>query len=135
MALLYRRVSTDEQAREGLSLEAQEADTRACAARHGWQIGGEYRDVLSGARPDRPGYQRLLAEAARLRGTAMAVVVVTSRLDRFGRSVLERARCAEELRALGVPSIRSTRAAPCPIWWPTCWPPWPRRSGTGWPSA
>jgi site-specific DNA recombinase len=103
VALLYRRVSSDDQAREGLSLGAQAGATRRYAAQRGWAIAREYEDVLTGMRPDRPGYQALLGEARRLRRTGQAVAVVVARLDRVGRAVLERARCAEELRKLGVP--------------------------------
>lgn len=102
-ALLYRRVSSEEQAREGLSLDAQRERTRQYALRRGWAIGGEYEDVLAGTRDDRPQYQALLAEARHLRQESKTVVVVVQWLDRFGRSVFERARCAEELRGLGVP--------------------------------
>jgi site-specific DNA recombinase len=102
IALLYTRVSTDEQARDGVSLGAQLADCRAYAARPGWVLGPEFQDVLSGTRDDRPQYQALLAEAKRLRAAGQAVAVVVWRLDRLGRRVLERVRCREELKALGV---------------------------------
>ena len=108
MALLYRRVSSEEQAREGVSLEAQLAETRRYAGRKGWFIGGEFFDVLSGTRPDRSQYVAMLAEARRLAESGRTTAIVVARLDRFGRSVLERARCAEEFRALGVP-IHSAR--------------------------
>ncbi len=102
-ALLYCRVSTEEQAREGLSLEAQRARTRRYAFQRGWVIGAEYADVLSGTRADRPQYRALLAGARALRSQARPVAVVVQWLDRFGRSVFERARCADELRSLRVP--------------------------------
>jgi site-specific DNA recombinase len=106
VALLYRRVSSDDQAREGLSLDTQRARTRRYAARLRWAIGGEYEDVLAGTRDDRPGYRALLAEARRLRRNGRPVTIVVQWLDRLGRSVYERARCADELRALSV-SIHS----------------------------
>ena len=56
IALLYRRVSTDEQANEGLSMVAQQHQTRAYAAARRWTVSGEFADVLSGMRDDRPGY-------------------------------------------------------------------------------
>lgn len=102
-ALLYTRVSSDEQAREGLSLPAQLADVRRYAANLGWTLGSEYQDVLSGKRDDRPQYQALLTEVQRLRAEGKDVAVVVKWLDRFGRSVLERARSAKELRQAGVP--------------------------------
>src|SRR5262249_51243741 len=88
-ALLYRRMSSEEQAPEGLSREAQLATLRRSAATKEWIIGGEWQDVLSGNRADRPGYLSMLEEARRLRATGHEVVVVVKWLDRFGRSMLE----------------------------------------------
>ena len=63
-ALIYTRVSTEDQAREGVSLDAQLAECRRYAAQQpGWVLGTEYQDVLSGKRDHRPQYQALLAEA------------------------------------------------------------------------
>jgi site-specific DNA recombinase len=107
-ALIYTRVSKDEQAREGISLDAQLADCRRYAAQHSWVLDGEYQDVLSGTRDDRPQYQALLAEVRRLRAQGSAVTVVVAKLDRFGRRLLERVRCREELKGLGVP-VHSVR--------------------------
>ena len=103
-ALIYTRVSSDEQAREGISLDAQLAECRRYAARPGWVIGGERQDVLSGTRDDRREYQALLPDIRGLRAEGRAVVVVVAALDRFGRKLLERVRCREELKALGVPT-------------------------------
>src|SRR5215212_3274448 len=102
-ALVYTRVSSEEQAREGVSLDAQLTECRRYAAQHGWILGAEFQDVLSGKRDDRPAYQALLAEVRRLRAEGQAVVVVVFRLDRLGRRILERVRCREELKSLGVP--------------------------------
>src|SRR5687767_9998018 len=87
-ALIYTRVSSDEQAREGVSLDAQLAEGRRYAAHSAWVIGGEYQDVLSGTRDDRREYQGLLAEARRLRAEGRTVAVVVAALDRFGRNLL-----------------------------------------------
>src|SRR3954466_9633840 len=92
-ALVYTRVSSDEQAREGVSLDAQLRECRQYAARQGWILGMEYQDVMSGTRDDRPRYQALLAEARRMRGEGQPVAVVVAALDRFGRKLLERVRC------------------------------------------
>jgi site-specific DNA recombinase len=102
IALAYTRVSTEDQAREGVSLDAQLADCRKYAANHGWSLGTEYQDILSGKRDDRPAYQRLLVDIRALRGQGTSLVVVVARLDRFGRRLLERVRSREELKALGV---------------------------------
>jgi DNA invertase Pin-like site-specific DNA recombinase len=108
MALTYTRVSSEEQARDGVSLDAQLAECRRYAAQHGWVLGPEFQDVLSGRRDDRPAYLALLAEARRLRAGGQPVVVVVFRLDRLGRRILERVRCREELKGLGVP-VHSVR--------------------------
>lgn len=101
-ALLYTRVSGAEHQKEGLSLEAQTRATRGYAAiQTGWVIGGEYRDILSGARDDRPQYQAMLAEARRLHGVGNRAVVVVTRLDRLGRHLLEQVRAREELQRMG----------------------------------
>jgi site-specific DNA recombinase len=107
-ALIYTRVSSEEQAREGVSLDAQLMESRRYAAQHGWMLGSEFQDVLSGKRDDRPAYQALLAEARRLRAEGRPTVVLVFRLDRLGRRILERVRCREELKALGVP-VHSVR--------------------------
>ena len=107
-ALIYTRVSSEEQAREGVSLDAQLTECRRYAAQHGWVLGPEFQDVLSGKRDDRPAYQALLAEVRRLRAEGQSVVVVVFRLDRLGRRILERVRCREELKSLGVP-VHSVR--------------------------
>jgi DNA invertase Pin-like site-specific DNA recombinase len=101
-ALIYTRVSGDEQEREGLSLPAQLAGCRRYVQAHGWIIGGELQDVMSGKRDDRPQYRALLAEVRRLRADGQNVVVVVKWLHRFGRRVAERVRCWEELAELGV---------------------------------
>ena len=64
-ALTYTRVSTEDQQREGVSLDAQLTACRRYAAGHGWLLGPEFQDVLSGRRDDRPAYQALLAEVRR----------------------------------------------------------------------
>ena len=53
-ALIYTRVSTDEQATAGYSLDAQLSEARRYAARQQWVIGQEFQDILSGKRDDRP---------------------------------------------------------------------------------
>jgi DNA invertase Pin-like site-specific DNA recombinase len=107
-ALVYTRVSSEEQAREGVSLDAQLTECRRYAAQSGWMLGPEFQDVLSGKRDDRPAYQALLTEVRQLRAGGQPVVVVVFRLDRLGRRILERVRCREELKALGVP-VHSVR--------------------------
>ena len=44
------------------SLDAQLTACRRYAAERGWIVKGEYQDVLSGKRDDRPQYQQLLTD-------------------------------------------------------------------------
>lgn len=80
----YRRVSTDEQAEYGFSLEAQEAQIREYAARRGWQVAEIYTDAgLSGTLDQRPALNRLLADAA----AGRFQVVVVHAIDRLYRNL------------------------------------------------
>jgi len=81
-AIGYIRVSTDEQAREGVSLAAQEARIRAYAVAKDLNLVEVVRDEgLSGKGLDRPGVQRLIAACQA--GDVGAVIVV--KLDRLTR--------------------------------------------------
>jgi site-specific DNA recombinase len=101
-ALLYRRVSGAEHQKDGLSMPAQEAALRAYAASQpGWLIGGEYHDIMSGKRADRPGYVALLEHARQLHQQRKQVAIVLIRLDRLGRRPAEYFRAAEELAKQG----------------------------------
>src|SRR5438874_2304101 len=84
VALLYTRVSSDEQAKEGLSLDSQLADCRRYAASKGWVLGTEFQDILTGKRDNRPDYQRMLADARRLRAEGKPVVIIVKWLHRLG---------------------------------------------------
>jgi DNA invertase Pin-like site-specific DNA recombinase len=101
-ALLYTRVSGAEHQKEGLSLEAQTQTTRTYAAsKQGWVIAGEYQDVMSGKRADRPQYQAMLEHARRLDRGHERTAIVVIRLSRLGRNKAEYFRTAEELAKQG----------------------------------
>ncbi len=98
-AALYCRVSTEAQAAEDRnSLDAQrDAFTARCIERE-YTPTGEFTDVASGRRTERPSCQRLLAAA---RAGDIDVIVVTF-LDRLGRRQEEIALRVLELRDIGV---------------------------------
>jgi hypothetical protein len=106
--LRYRRLSGKEQREEGLSFQLQTEEITRYASEQGGDVGPLFEDVLTGSRDDRPGYQALLAECRRLAALGRTVYVVVIRLDRFGRSIMERARARNELTKLGV-AVHSTR--------------------------
>ncbi len=84
-AVVYCRVSTGGQARDGVSLDAQEAACRAHAARLGLEVVGVHRDEgLSGKldQERRPGLAAVIRE---VKAEPEAAVVVYS-LSRLGRS-------------------------------------------------
>ena len=60
-AILYARVSTDEQARSGYSLAQQIETLREYAAREGYEVLEEVQDAgQSSSNPERPGMNRLI---------------------------------------------------------------------------
>ncbi len=60
---IYTRVSTEDQAKEGFSLAAQEERLRAYCQARGWEIAGSYRDDgHSGRNIRRPAYQKMMEE-------------------------------------------------------------------------
>ena len=98
-AVLYMRVSTDEQAQRGYSIPDQRRELRAYAEREGYRVVEEVLDDgYSGASPDRPGLHRImeLAEAG-----AMDVVLALKR-NRLFRSRLYRLMWDRDLKELGV---------------------------------
>ncbi len=85
-AVLYARVSSDEQSLLGLSIEAQLREMRAFAEAKGWVIAREYVDRgYSGRTDKRPAFRDMIADA---RSNQFNVLVV-HKLDRFSRSVLD----------------------------------------------
>lgn len=77
----YYRVSTQAQGRSGLGLEAQrEAVARQVASERG-EVVGEFTEVESGKRNDRPELAKALA-ACRARGA----VLIIAKLDRLARN-------------------------------------------------
>ncbi len=96
---LYVRVSTQEQATEGVSIEAQLAALRTYARLQGWQIAGEYVDAgYSGGSDERPSLQRLLSDARKGKFNIIAV----AKLDRFFRNLRIMLNCLHEMEGLGI---------------------------------
>ena len=83
-AVGYIRVSTDEQAKEGFSLDVQEARVSAYCKAKGWKLARVYRDEgISGKDLNRPGVQSLITD---LKSNGIDVVVIL-KLDRLTRSI------------------------------------------------
>ena len=85
---LYVRVSTEEQAIHGLSIEAQTAALEAWAKANGHRVVGVYTDAgISARKPatKRPALQQLLADAQAGKGE----LIVFTKLDRWFRNIAE----------------------------------------------
>ncbi|WHZ16870.1 MAG: hypothetical protein OJF52_003720 [Nitrospira sp.] len=94
----YARVSTEVQAQDGVSLDAQQARIEAWSLANGYELATVHVDAgLSGGRADnRPALQAALAEACKLK----AVLVVYS-LSRLARSTTDAIAISERLAKSG----------------------------------
>jgi DNA invertase Pin-like site-specific DNA recombinase len=95
-AALYLRVSTD-----GQTVENQRLVLHDVAERRGWPIVATYEDAGisgAGARSKRPGFDRMLKDAARRRFDVLMVAAV----DRLGRSTATVSVALAELSDAGV---------------------------------
>lgn len=98
IAIGYARVSTDEQAKEGVSLEAQQAKITAWCVANGYELGSFHVDAgISGARAsNRPAFQAAIARACKQK----APLIVYS-LSRFARSTKDTIVISERLSKAG----------------------------------
>lgn len=98
IAIGYTRVSTQAQADEGVSLDAQRARIEAWASSHGYELRAMETDAgLSGGRADnRPALQRALDAACKARG-----VLVVYSLSRLARSTKDALLIMERLKKHG----------------------------------
>jgi DNA invertase Pin-like site-specific DNA recombinase len=80
--IAYVRVSTNKQAASGLGLEAQQAAVATFAQSNGATIVGEFVEVETGKRSDRPELARAIAACRRQKAS-----LVIAKLDRLARNV------------------------------------------------
>lgn len=94
----YRRVSSSEQGKSGLGLDAQASTIARFCEAEGFEVAASFQDVASGklALEGRPGLAAALARAVKLK-----CPVVVSKLDRLSRDVA----FISALMAKGVPFI------------------------------
>lgn len=99
-AVLYLRVSTEEQAAEGTSsIPEQERRCRELCEQRGWQVVAVYADEgFTGTKAERPEWDRLMAAAAR--GEFARVVCLNWK--RYARSARVGLNIDHELKQLGV---------------------------------
>ena len=89
-AAIYTRVSTDKQTHD-----SQLNELREYCQRRGWTHVTEYADIISGAKFNRQGLDRMMAEVRRGR----LDLVICFKLDRLGRSLPHLAQIIGELTA------------------------------------
>jgi site-specific DNA recombinase len=102
-AIVYLRVSTSKQERNGLSLAAQEHQARAWARARNLPV-QVFRDTASGASETRPGWKSALAELRE--GDALVV----QRLDRAARTIKQAVFLGEKLARDGVELVSLNEA-------------------------
>lgn len=95
-AALYVRVSTEDQAKEGFSLDAQTKRLEAYCRVREWTVSGIYRDEgCSGRNADRPEYKRMMD------GRDSWDVLVVLKMDRIHRNSVNFALMMDDLRRSG----------------------------------
>lgn len=104
-AVLYSRVSTDRQERDGVSLDNQEAMARRHCEAQGWTLTATYTDVKSGRVDKRPQFKQLQADA---KARAFDVVIVY-RTDRLARGTIKTLQVAELLLSHNVRLVSLTQ--------------------------
>jgi DNA invertase Pin-like site-specific DNA recombinase len=80
--IAYFRVSTDRQGKSGLGLQAQRDSVTAYLDGGRWALVGEFAEVESGKRNDRPQLAAALAACKKLKAK-----LVIAKLDRLGRNL------------------------------------------------
>ena len=105
-AVIYIRVSTLDQANEGVSLDAQRERAERWAEANGYRVFPHvFRDTISGKRmSNRPELQRALDEACRVKGRALIVYS----LSRLARSTRDAIAIAERLAKAGCDLVSLT---------------------------
>ena len=96
---LYARVSSQEQAVEGVSIEAQISALRSYAQSQGWEVADAYIDAgFGGGTDERPNLKRLLLDAKKHNFDIIAV----AKLDRYSRNLRLLLNNLYDLEQLGI---------------------------------
>ena len=114
--VIYCRVSTGAQEREGTSLGTQEAECRTYAADKGWTVAEVCLDTASGFTLERTSLDRVRA----LAGMDGVEVVLAHALDRLSRKQTHVAILVEEMEKVGSNSTSSWRTSRTRRWGSWC---------------
>ena len=80
--IAYYRVSTDQQGKSGLGLDAQRAAVANCLNGGNWKLVGEFTEIESGKNGDRPQLAAALAACKKRKAR-----LVIAKLDRLSRNL------------------------------------------------
>ena len=104
-AAIYTRVSTEDQAKEGFSLDAQLEKLRSYCKARDWEIGGEYiDDGYSGRYVKRPAYKRMMNEVEKWD------ILLVIKMDRIHRNSKNFMLMMEELKKNGKEFVSMTES-------------------------
>ena len=99
-AIIYSRVSTDEQKENGFSLREQETRLRKYCASNEYQIVAHYQDDHSAKTFERPQFQKMLSDIGEKKVKADLFICV--RWDRFSRNMNETVQMLQKFKKLGI---------------------------------
>src|SRR5690242_5071002 len=97
---IYARVSTADQHNA-----IQIRELTEYVQRRGWELAAVYQDTMSGAKANRPGLDKLMADARQRRFDA----VLVWKLDRFGRSLVHCVSGIQDLASMGIRFIATSQ--------------------------
>ena len=113
----YYRVSTNKQGKSGLGLDAQREAVQQRLDGGRWEIIGEFIEVESGKRSDRPQLKTALAACKKHKAK-----LIVAKLDRLSRSVADLLRLIDregvEVLFADLPELNGAKEG-------SCSPPWP----------
>lgn len=102
---IYARVSTEDQAKEGFSLNSQLEKLRSYCHARGWEIAGEYvDDGYSGRNVNRPAYKKMMEEMDKWD------ILLVMKMDRIHRNSKNFMLMMEELRKKGKEFVSMTES-------------------------
>ena len=99
-AVIYTRVSTEDQKENGFSLQEQESRLRRYCSREIIEIVAHYQDDHSAKNFNRPAFQQMLADLKEKRVTTNLFLCI--RMDRFSRNLQESLKMIQVLKKLGL---------------------------------
>jgi site-specific DNA recombinase len=99
-AIIYTRVSTDDQADRGYSLAYQEERLRKCCEANGIAVVENYQDDHSAKNFDRPAFNKLLKQCKKERGKVDLLLFIN--WSRFSRNTKLTYMMMDEFHQLGI---------------------------------